>query len=63
MTQRKYIVVSGFIFAVVALIHFLRILNLWDLKLGDWVAPMALSGLGLLVPGFLALVAYKLTRK
>jgi len=63
MKARQYYLVSGTVFALVALTHLLRIVTGWDLVIGDWMAPVWASGLGVLIPGFLATTAFRLARR
>lgn len=45
---------AGVIFALVALIHLLRIYKGWAAVIGGWTVPMWVSWLGLVVAGGLA---------
>ena len=62
MKARPYYLVSGALFALVALVHLLRIVAGWEFVIGDWMAPMWASVLGVLIPGFLATSAFRLAR-
>ena len=55
MPQQLYFLVTGVIFALIALVHLLRIVLGWPASVGGWEVPMWLSWLGLVVTGFLAL--------
>ncbi len=59
MRPRAYLVISGTIFAIVAIIHLLRIVNNWALMLGPWSAPMWVSWLGTLLPTVLCAWAFR----
>jgi hypothetical protein len=52
--QRTFNVVAGVIFAVVALLHLLRIYMGWPIVIGSWTAPMWVSWIGLVVAGGLS---------
>lgn len=43
---RSYLVISGAIFAVVGLLHLLRVVNIWPVQLGPWSVPMWVSWVG-----------------
>jgi len=60
--MKTYHYVSGSLFAVVALVHLLRLINHWPLILGTWDAPMYVSWLGLIGPGFLSIWSFRLVR-
>jgi hypothetical protein len=63
MTRKAYIVVSGTIFSIVALLHLCRILYGWEAQIGGFVAPAWVSWLSLVVAGYLAAVAFRLLRR
>ena len=54
MDQKTFSAVTGVIFAIVALVHLLRIYMGWAIVIGNWNAPMWLSWIGLIVPGCLS---------
>jgi Mn2+/Fe2+ NRAMP family transporter len=43
MQQKQFSMVAGAIFAVVALVHLLRIYMGWTVMIGDWTAPVWMS--------------------
>ncbi|MBI2639034.1 hypothetical protein HYW83_05595 [Candidatus Peregrinibacteria bacterium] len=47
--------VSGVIFAAVAVLHVLRLFYGWAAQIGGWDVPMWFSGVGLVVAALLAL--------
>ncbi len=53
MTTRAYLIVSGLLFGLVAVLHLLRVANGWAFELGPWSLPMSFSWLGALIPGLL----------
>ena len=63
MDTRKYITVSGIIFAVVALLHLLRFVFQWDASIGGWSVPLWLSVVTFCVTGYLAVVAFRLGQR
>jgi hypothetical protein len=52
--QRTFNVLASVIFAVVALLHLLRIYMGWPIVIGSWTAPMWVSWIGLIVAGGLS---------
>ena len=53
MTSRPYLLISGTVFGVVAVVHLLRSLNGWSFELGPWTVPMWVSWLGTVGPAVL----------
>jgi len=60
MTQKTFNTTAGLIFAVVALMHGVRVLKEWDAVIGGWKVPMILSIVAAVLAGFLAYTAKKL---
>jgi hypothetical protein len=60
MPHRSYLLVSGAVFAVVAALHLLRVVNGWNFVIGPWDLPMWVSWLGASGPGLLAAWAFRL---
>ena len=54
MDQKTFTIVTGAIFALVALLHVLRILMGWPAMIGGWTVPMWVSWIGLVVAGGLS---------
>jgi hypothetical protein len=52
--QRTFNVVASVIFALVALLHLLRIYMGWPIVIGSWTAPMWVSWTGFVVGGGLS---------
>lgn len=63
MNDRLFHLIAGAIFALVALLHVLRISMGWAVVVGGWNAPMWLSWIGLVVAGGLAYFALSLKSK
>lgn len=59
MNLRSYALVSSVIFALVAVVHVLRVVQQWDLVLDGWRAPMWASIAAAIVSGFLAYVGFR----
>jgi hypothetical protein len=52
--QKTFNVVASVIFALVALLHLLRIYMGWPIVIGSWTAPMWVSWIGLVAGGGLS---------
>jgi hypothetical protein len=61
--QRTFNVVASVIFALVALLHLLRIYMGWPIVIGSWTAPMWVSWIGLVVAGGLSYFGLSLARR
>lgn len=62
MGIKSYCLISGILFSLVALAHLLRILNGLSIQIEDVAVPMLASWIGLIVPGSLAVWAFRFTR-
>ena len=60
MGFRRYCVVSGVLFALVALAHLLRIVNDIPVLVDEYDVPMLVSWIGFAVPAGLAFWAFRL---
>jgi hypothetical protein len=60
MNQKTFYIVTGVIFAAVALFHLARIFMGWTVEIGDWSVPMWFSWIGLIVAGGLAFFGFRL---
>ena len=63
MNSRAYLVISGTIFGIVAILHLLRVVNGWAVVVGPWSAPMWISWLGTLLPAVLCVWALRLASR
>jgi uncharacterized integral membrane protein len=61
--QRTFNVVASVIFAMVALLHLLRIYMDWPIVIGSWTAPMWVSWIALVVAGSLSYFGLSLARQ
>jgi hypothetical protein len=60
MNASRYCMISGLLFALVAVGHLLRVVNDWPILVGDMAIPMWLSWFGTVVPAFLAAWAFRI---
>ena len=63
MNSRTYLVISGTVFGIVAVLHLLRVVNGWIMVLGPWSVPIWGSWLGTLVPAVLCVWALRLASR
>jgi hypothetical protein len=63
MDARTFSLGAGIIFAVVALLHLVRILMESPVTIGDWSVPKSASWVALIVSGGLALVGLRLGQR
>lgn len=54
MDQKTFSMVAGAIFAIVALLHLLRILMSWPVLIDSWAVPIWLSWIALMIAGGLS---------
>ena len=63
MNPRPYLVISGILFGLVAILHLLRLVNGWAVTVGPWSAPMWISWMGTLFAALLFVWALRLASK
>jgi hypothetical protein len=63
MPGRLYVILSGGLFGLIALVHLVRLVSQTPAQLGSWTVPFWLSWLGLIVPGFLCVWGLRLGAK
>jgi hypothetical protein len=63
MNQRAFVLLTSSIFALIALLHALRLIYGWDVTIGEWTVPVWVSAVGFLIAGYLALEGSRLKRK
>lgn len=59
MEHKGYCVVSGVLFALVAVLHLLRIVYGFSIQVDDYAVPMLVSWIALIVPAGLAVWAFR----
>ncbi len=60
MNYRPYCLASGTLFALVAVLHFARIVLDLPLVIGDYTVPLAFTVLGVILPAGLAIWAFRI---
>ncbi len=63
MGRRQYLIISGLIFAIVALMHLCRVFTGWSFQLGTLMVPMWVSWIGAIGPAGLSIWAFRLACK
>jgi len=54
MTEKAFATIAAVIFALVALLHLLRLVMGWSVVIDSWTVPMWVSWVGLVVAGGLS---------
>ena len=60
MDEKLFHLITGIIFALVALLQALRLYMAWPVMIGGWNAPMWISWIALVVAGGLSYFAFTL---
>ena len=63
MKQGAFLLLTSSIFALIALVHSLRLFYGWNVTIGDWAVPVWVSALGFLIAGYLACQGFLIKRK
>ena len=63
LKQRTFLVTAGVIFAVVALVHLLRVFLGADLSVFGWSAPLWMSWIGTAVAAYMSYMSFHLVLK
>ena len=58
-----YLLISGVIFGLVAIMHLLRVINTWSFQIGPMDIPMWMSYGGIVIPAVLCGWAFRLGAK
>jgi hypothetical protein len=63
MKQGAFLLLTSSIFALIALLHALRLIYGWNVTIGAWTVPIWVSAVGFLIAGYLAFQGLLLKRK
>jgi len=63
MKHGAFLLVTSAIFAVIALLHALRLIYGWNGTIGEWTVPVWVSAVGFVIAGYLAFQGLRLKRK
>lgn len=61
--MRAYLIVTRALFALIALLHLVRMLTHSSAVIGGWAAPLWISGLAFVVAGALSVWSAQLSRR
>lgn len=61
--MRTYLLISGFLFGAVTVLHILRLAYALPAQIGGWTVPLELSWIGVVVAGALCIWAFALARR
>ena len=59
MNRNLYLIISGTIFGLVALLHLARVVFNWQAQVGGWTVPFWISWGGLVGAGILSIWAFR----
>jgi len=59
----KYVVVSGFLFGVIAVLQAVRAVNQWPVHIGGFAVPVFASWIAMVIAGGLSVWAFRSLRK
>ena len=62
MTQRQFNVVTGTIFAIIAVLHLLRLIYHWNALIANRPVPLGVSIVAFIVAGYLAWQGFRLRK-
>lgn len=60
MNKKMYFLISGLVFAIVAIVHLLRIIYQFQIVIATWSVPMSVSWVVVIIPGLLSYYAFLL---
>lgn len=60
MSEKTYLLISAAIFALVAVLHSIRLFNHWSVQIGAFAVPFWGSWLGLIIGALLSIWAFRL---
>jgi hypothetical protein len=63
MKHGAFLLATSSIFALVALLHALRLIFGWTVAIGEWTVPIWVSAAGFLIAGYLACQGFLLKRE
>jgi hypothetical protein len=63
MTEKTFATIAAVIFALVALLHLLRLVMGWSIVIDSWTVPMWVSWVGLVVAGGLSYYGARLAMR
>jgi hypothetical protein len=61
--MKSYLIVTGVLFGVIAIVHLLRLIYGWPAQIGGWNMPLWLSWVGVLIASALCAWSLLLVRR
>lgn len=61
LSQRTFNLLMGWILAIIAIIHGVRLFYSWPIVIDNWSAPMWVSGISVVIAAFLSYSAFRLS--
>ena len=62
MNQKRFTLAAGVVFALVAVLHLLRLVFGWEAVIGGWNVPLWISWAAIAIAGYLAYTAFTLEK-
>jgi len=59
MSHKSFMSVASLIFAIVAVMHILRLINGWEIMIGDFMVPTWASVVAAIAAGYLAVQGHR----
>ena len=63
MKPHDYQTLTATMFAIIGLVHLLRLLFGWEVFINDWEVPLWLSGLAVVIAGYVVYTAVQMLPK
>ncbi len=63
MNTNRYLLITGIIFSLISLLHFIRALFEWQIQVDCWFVPIWVSWSAFVVAGFLCVTAIRLYQR
>lgn len=62
MNTKMYFLISGVLFTIIALLQLTRFLFGWEAMIGGWSVPLWISGVFVIIAGYLAYTGFRLRK-
>jgi hypothetical protein len=61
--MKPFTTLAALIFALMALVHLCRLIRPFEVIIGSWTLPLWVSGVGVAIPGLLAFMLWRESRR
>jgi hypothetical protein len=61
--MKPFTTLAALIFALMALVHLYRLIRPFEVIIGSWTLPLWVSGVGVAIPGLLAFMLWRESRR